>query len=97
MAYEIQYDEAVVEHFRYLTAREKTWVAAQVRVQLTHEPLVTTRNRKQLRPNSIATWELRVGDIRVFYEVVSTHLVRVLAVGRKRGNVVIIAGREATL
>ncbi len=38
-----------------------------IEVQLVHEPLTETRNRKLLRPNPIAPWELRVGDLRAFY------------------------------
>jgi len=97
VAYEIEFDDVVPEHFRFLTAREKAWVLAEIAVQLTHEPLTRTRSRKRLRPNRIATWELRVGGLRVFYDVIGTDVVRVLAVGRKRGNMVIIGGREMIL
>lgn len=48
-----------------------------------------TRNRKVLRPNPLAPWELRVGDLRVFYEpdiVETAKKIRVLALGRKEGN-----------
>ena len=96
VAYEIEFDPIVQQHFHDLTARERAWVMDRILEQLTHEPLVSTRNRKRLRPNALAAWELRVGDLRIFYDVVDTQVVRVLAVGRKRGNVVIIAGREIT-
>jgi len=33
------------------------------------EPIVETRNRKKLRPNPLAPWELRIGKARVFYDV----------------------------
>jgi hypothetical protein len=67
--------------------------------QLVHEPLVETTNRKPLRPNPIAPWEMRVGDLRVFYEVggETPGTVTVLAVGRKEGNVLRIAGEEIKL
>ncbi len=39
-------------------------------VQLTSEPAVQTRNRKRLRPNQVAEWELRVGAFRVYYDVI---------------------------
>ncbi|MFH0343618.1 MAG: type II toxin-antitoxin system RelE/ParE family toxin [Chromatiales bacterium] len=47
----------------------------------------------------MAPWELRVGDLRVFYEVAGadTGVVRVLAVGRKRRNVLTIGGKEIRL
>lgn len=67
--------------------------------QLHHEPLTETRHRKPLRPNPVAPWELRVGHLRVFYEVVQgpTGIVRILAVGRKRRNVLVIGGKEIQL
>jgi len=44
-------------------------VLDQIEVQLTYRPDVETRNRKRLRPNPLAPWELRIGEIRVFYDV----------------------------
>ncbi len=67
--------------------------------QLTREPLKETRHRKPLRPNPIAPWELRIGPLRVFYEIAGseTRVVRVLAVGRKSRNTVTIGRREVRL
>ena len=50
------------------------WTAKDVEVefvdeQLKYEPLVETRNRKPMEPNSLATWELRIGNLRVYYDV----------------------------
>jgi len=62
-------------------------------------PLAETRHRKPLRPNPVAPWELRVGSLRVFYEVTSEtrDTVRILAIGKKRRNAVVIAGKEIAL
>jgi mRNA-degrading endonuclease RelE of RelBE toxin-antitoxin system len=67
--------------------------------QLLHEPLKETRHRKPLRPNPVAPWELRVGQLRVFYEVTGVEIgvVRILAVGRKRRNALRIGGKEIRL
>jgi hypothetical protein len=67
--------------------------------QLAHEPLVETRNRKLLRPNPLAPWELRVGNLRIFYEVAKGEpdKVQILAVGEKRGNSLWIGGKEVQL
>lgn len=62
--------------------------------QLQYQPTVETRNRKPMRPNPIAPWELRIADLRVYYEVdVAKRFVCVLAVGVKQRNVVRI-GKE---
>lgn len=99
MAYTVEFAESVEDHFRALTARGRTTALAAINRQLVHEPLKETRHRKPLRPNPIAPWELRVGQLRVFYEVVGAEsgVVRILAVGRKRRNVLTIGGKEILL
>ena len=62
--------------------------------QLTEQPEVETRNRKPMRPNPLAPWELRLGNIRVYYDIGEEGIVKIRAVGIKTGNVVRI-GREA--
>ena len=99
MAYEIEFAESVQTHFRALTARQRATVLDTIERQLLHEPLKETRHRKPLRPNPIAPWELRVGPLRVFYEVTGaqTGVVRILAVGRKGRSAIIIGGKEIQL
>ena len=66
--------------------------------QLLHQPLVPTRNRKLLRANPIASWELRIGEFRVFYEVDEEAMtVTVVAVGHKEHNVLLVRGQEVRL
>lgn len=52
-----------------------------------------------MRPNPIAPWELRVGHLRVYYEVQgeAEPVVVVLAIGVKDRNVVRIGGEEIAL
>ena len=99
MPYAVQFAQSVEGHFRPLSARERATVLDAIGRQLLHEPLKETRHRKPLRPNPIAPWELRVGHLRVFYEVAGTAsgTVRILAVGRKRGNVLVIGDKEVRL
>ena len=95
MAFEIQFAESVTGHLRALTRAERVRVLDAVARQLVREPLVETRNRKPLRPNPVAPWELRVGALRVFYEVVSKpEVVRVVAVGKKERSLLRIGRRE---
>jgi mRNA-degrading endonuclease RelE of RelBE toxin-antitoxin system len=99
VAYEIEFAKAVRTHFEFLTAGQRSTVLDAIERQLTNEPLKETRNRKPLRPNPVAPWELRVRGLRVFYEV-STEpaaVVRVLAVGLKTRDVLRIGGEEIKL
>ena len=59
-----------------------------------HQPTVETRNRKPMRPNPLAPWELRIGKLRVYYDVEEEPegAVYVRAVGVKERNRVRIAG-----
>ena len=99
MRYRIDFAESVEEHLRFLTAADRTKVFDMIEKQLIYEPLVETRNRKLMRPNPLAPWELRIGDLRVFYDVGADEAdtVRILAVGEKRGNKLFIAGKEIVL
>jgi len=70
-----------------------------VDAQLAHQPTVETRNRKPMRPNPLAPWELRIGELRVYYDVEEDpeKLVIVLAVGIKDRSRIIIGGEEIEL
>ena len=95
MPYRIEYLYPAIDHLRYLTARQRSIVFAGVDGQLQYEPTIETRNRKQMRANPLASWELRLGDVRVYYDVEEQprQVVKIAAIGIKDGNEVII-GRE---
>ena len=66
---------------------ERNHIVDGIQEQLSHQPDVETRNRKRLRENELAEWELRLDPFRVFYTVDHTvQLVNIVAVGRKIGN-----------
>ena len=99
MAYLIEFAESVKGQLRQLTARDRALLFDEIEKQFPHEPLLETRNRKPLRPNPIAPWELRVGELRVFYEVAEGEpaRVRILAIGEKRGNSLWIGSKEVQI
>ena len=49
-------------------ARQRSMVLDGVEEQLMHEPTVETKNRKPMRPNPVAPWELRIDPLRVYYD-----------------------------
>lgn len=99
MAYLIEFAESVREQLKALPANQRAIIIESIEKQLVHEPLVETRNRKPLRPNPIAPWELRIGNLRVFYDVTfdKPNVVRILAVGYKKGNKLYISEKEVKL
>ena len=97
--YRIDYSPEAVDHMEGLTARQSATVLDVVTRSLTHEPTVPTRQRKVLRANAVAPWELRIGDLRVYYEVKDDpeRVVVVKAIGVKERNRVLIGGEEVEL
>jgi mRNA-degrading endonuclease RelE of RelBE toxin-antitoxin system len=96
VAYRIEYSPESQDHFRALTARDRAVVLDAVVEQLAHQPTMETRHRKQMRPNPLAPWELRIGDLRVYYDVEDDPepIVHIRAVGSKEHGVLRIGGKE---
>src|SRR5262249_42110705 len=97
--YRIDYSPESEEHLRVLKARQRSMVFDGVDEQLGYQPAVETRNRKPMRPNPLAPWELRIGDLRVYYDVQSEPEPKVLvrAVGIKERDRVRIGKKEFEL
>ena len=95
MTYRIRYSPSAEDHLRGLTARQRSIVLETVDRHLVHQPTLETRNRKPMRPNPLAPWVLRVGGLRVYYDVEEApqRVVRVRALGVKLRNRV-RCGRE---
>jgi mRNA-degrading endonuclease RelE of RelBE toxin-antitoxin system len=95
VAYRIEYSPEAVEHLGVLTARQCATVLDLVPKQLAYEPTVATRNRARMRPNSMGHCRLRIGNLRVYYDVIESpeRLVVVKAVGIKVRDRVFV-GRE---
>jgi len=90
LACRIEHSPATHDHLRALTARQRS---------LDRQPLVETRNRKPMRPNPLAPWELRVTELRVYHDVTlePEEIVTILAVGVKQRSRIIIGGEEVEL
>jgi mRNA-degrading endonuclease RelE of RelBE toxin-antitoxin system len=93
--YELDFTEDADRQLEKLSARDRAIILDAVERQLEFQPTVKTRNRKPLRSPTIAAWELRVGDFRVFYDVEEkVKSVHIVAVGEKRHNTLYIEGEE---
>src|SRR3972149_3452502 len=69
MRYRLAYTPDAEDHLRALTVRQQKTVVDAVDSQLASQPTLETRNRKPMRPNPLAPWELRIGNLRVYYDV----------------------------
>jgi mRNA-degrading endonuclease RelE of RelBE toxin-antitoxin system len=91
MPYRVEFSPTSDKELKSLRAFDQRQIVSQIRLQLTTEPNIATRNRKCLGYYLTADfeyipplWELRVGQFRVFYEVdEAEQLVYVHAVRRK--------------
>jgi mRNA-degrading endonuclease RelE of RelBE toxin-antitoxin system len=87
MPYQLEFSPAAENHLRALTARQQQIVLAAIAQQLFYEPTTETRNRKPMGLNALAAWELRIANLRVYYDVVeldlSLQIVLVRAMGIK--------------
>jgi hypothetical protein len=99
MAYEILFADETGEQLAALTAGQRAAVFEVVARQLPDEPTRKTRNRKPMDPDRrafIAPWELRAGNLRVYYAVenVPSPKVVIVAVGIKVREALRIAGKD---
>lgn len=96
--YQIRFIREAIEDIRSLRKSERKRVVHGIETQLQHQPTQETKNRKRLRPNQLAEWELRIDKLRVFYDVDEQEkVVKIEAVGYKEGNVLFIHGEEYKL
>ena len=99
MKYKIIYSYEAINHLKKFTAREQRIILDSVDKQLSYQPKAETKNRKQMRPNPIAPWELRPNKIRVYYDPIDKPklVVNILAIGIKKIEKVIIDDKEIKL
>jgi mRNA-degrading endonuclease RelE of RelBE toxin-antitoxin system len=98
MPFQVLFTPRASDELRSFRRNEQRQIVEAVKTQLLHEPVSATRNRKKLRPNELAEWELRVGNLRVFYDVdEAERVVSVRALGKKTGSQLMINGKEFNL
>src|SRR6266496_4392424 len=93
MPFKITITEDADRQFQSLPVREQRILEAAILSRLEHQPTTPTKAIKRLRPNPLAEYELRAGNLRALYNVEGDEVV-ILIVGRKVGNKVIVEGEE---
>jgi mRNA-degrading endonuclease RelE of RelBE toxin-antitoxin system len=96
--YEIVYTLEAIGDLKAFRKSEQQLIVDQIAEQLSNEPRRETRNRKQLRPNNVSAFELRITKFRVFYDVDDDRkLVKIGAIGHKEGSRLFVRGKEYPL
>ena len=94
-AFSIDLTVTACSHPEAFRRYDRNRILDAVKEQLTLHPDEETRNRKILRANPVADWELRVHPFRVFYDVnTAERTVRVVAVAVKKQDKLVIGGQE---
>ena len=96
--FEIKLTEEAIGDLQWFKKAERSHIVGELVALASLEPTTETRNRKRLRPNELAEWEIRIGDFRVFYDVDQDNkLIKIEAVGYKKGSQLLIRGKEYKL
>jgi len=96
--YDVEYTLEAIADLKPFRKYEQQLIVDQIDEQLSHEPANQSHNRKGLRPNRVAEFELRITRFRVFYDVdENKKLVKIEAVGHKEGSRLFIRGKEYQL
>jgi mRNA-degrading endonuclease RelE of RelBE toxin-antitoxin system len=83
LRFEIVLAPEAVEYLKTLKAVVRSEVRDAIETHLRHEPRKESRSRiKRLRGSSLPQYRLRVGDVRIFYDVAASR-VEVLAIVTK--------------
>lgn len=93
MPFEITITADAERQLRSLPTRDQRILTAAILSRLPSQPTTPTRAVKPLRPNPLAQFELRAGDLRALYNVEGVEVV-ILIVGRKVGNKLLVEGEE---
>ena len=93
--FQVEFTTEAIDDLRLLRKFDQQQILAAIEVQLPHQATQETQNRKRLRPNRLAEWEMRIDQFRVFYDVdPRAAVVKIEAVGYKEGNRLYVHGRE---
>jgi mRNA-degrading endonuclease RelE of RelBE toxin-antitoxin system len=96
--YTIDFSDTAEDDLLYLKKHEQNVIIDVIQKYLTFNPNLVSKRRKKLRPNNIASWELKEGVYRIFYDVdESIKEVMIKAVGWKEHNKLYIRGKERVL
>jgi len=96
--FRISYTDSALADISTFRKNERRTIFDTVDEQLIYQPDLITRNRKKLRSNAIAEWDLRIQDFRVLYDIYfDKQKVEVKVVGLKQGAKFLVRGKEFLL
>jgi mRNA-degrading endonuclease RelE of RelBE toxin-antitoxin system len=81
----IKFTQLAIEDLQVFPKAEQQWIVSSLESQLSLDAAVLeTEDRRRLHPNGPVEWEIRLGKVRVFYDVdLQSGTVKIEAVGKK--------------
>ncbi len=98
MKWSLEILPSALEDLRVFQKFDQVTIIKTVERKLTQNPTAVSKNLKELDPNPVAQYELRISDrFRVLYNVEpESHRVTIVLVGEKVGNRLFVQGKEFT-
>jgi mRNA-degrading endonuclease RelE of RelBE toxin-antitoxin system len=82
--FNIRFTERALDDLQEFPAFEQRWIVTALESQLMLNAAEESNDRRRLRPDMLAEWAVRLGQVRVFYDVdVTNRTVKVEAVGKR--------------
>lgn len=95
LPFNIELTDGAQEDLVWFSAYAQRIIVDGIELHLRYQPTLGSRKVVGMQPNPVASWELRLRDYRVLYDVdVTTRKVSVQAISEKRGNRLLIRGQE---
>jgi mRNA-degrading endonuclease RelE of RelBE toxin-antitoxin system len=82
--FDIKFTQYAIEDLQVFPKAEQQWIVSHLESQLSVDAVLETEDRRRLHPNGPVEWEIRLGKVRVFYDVdLQSGTVKIEAVGKK--------------
>ena len=83
--FDIKFTEGAIQDLRAFPLAKQKWIVTALELKLEWDAVNESQDRKRLRPQPAAEWAMRLGEVRVFYDVdVANRVVKVEALGQTK-------------
>jgi mRNA-degrading endonuclease RelE of RelBE toxin-antitoxin system len=90
----VVFSSAAEADLAYYRTFEQRIIVDAIKQHLVADADSESKRRKKMIGHPLAPWELRAGDFRVFYEIDDEARVKIISVGHKEHNTLLIRGRR---
>ena len=82
--FDIKFTDHALDDLQTFPEAERRWILTALESELKMNAAEESQDRRRLRPDMLAEWAVRLGQVRVFYDVdVHNRTVKIEAVGKR--------------